>query len=75
MRQLKPSDLDPVKVWVAAEDRVVRVWEKGVKYYQNLRLVFEIQTRLKEWTEEPAAPVPASTQATPAPAAGQGARK
>src|SRR5258708_21777478 len=51
MRQLKPSDLDPVKVWVAAEDRVVRVWEKGVKYYQNLRLVFEIQTRLKEWTE------------------------
>jgi anti-sigma factor RsiW len=54
MRQLKPADLDPVTVWTAAEDQVVRVWEKGVKYYQNLRLVFEIQTRLKEWTEEPA---------------------
>jgi len=54
MRQLKPADLDPVKVWMAAEDRVEKVWEKGVKHYQNLRLVFEIQTRLKEWTEETA---------------------
>ena len=52
MRQLKPADLDPVKVWAAAEDKVVQVWGKGVKYYQNLRLVFEIQTRLKEWTDE-----------------------
>src|SRR5262249_53725688 len=69
IRQWKPADLDPVKVWTAAEDRVVRVWGKGVKYYENLRLVFEIQTRLKEWTEEPA-PSPAST-----PPAAQGDRK
>jgi Putative zinc-finger len=55
VRQLKPSDLDPVNVWHAAEDRVVRVWDRGVKYYQSLRLVFEIQTRLKEWSDEQAA--------------------
>jgi hypothetical protein len=61
IRQLTIADLDPVAVWTSAEDRVVRVWDQGVKYYQNLRLVFEIQTRLKEWTEESAAggPVPA----------------
>ena len=52
VRQLKPSDLDPVKVWTAAEDRVQRTWERTVKYYESLRLVFEIQTRLREWTDE-----------------------
>ena len=26
-----------------------------VKYYENLRVVFEIQTQLKEWTDQPAA--------------------
>lgn len=51
-RQLKPSDLDPVQIWMAAEDRVVRLWAKGVKYYDNLRVVYEIQTRLQEWSEE-----------------------
>ena len=56
VRQLTMADLDPVAVWTAAENRVVRVWDRGVKYYENLRLVFEIQTRLKEWTEESAGP-------------------
>jgi hypothetical protein len=66
VRQLRPSDLDPVKVWMAAEDRVHRTWERGVKYYESLRLVFEIQTRLSEWSEEEssakAAQVPTSAE-------------
>jgi anti-sigma factor RsiW len=52
VRQLKPSDLDPVKVWMTTEDRAHRVWDRAVKYYENLRVVFEIQTRLKEWTDQ-----------------------
>ncbi|MBV8846218.1 MAG: zf-HC2 domain-containing protein [Bryobacterales bacterium] len=62
-RQLHPADLNPFKLWNAAEMGVSRTWERGVKYYENLRLVFEIQTRLKEWNEETApagAPQPAS---------------
>lgn len=59
VRQLKPSDLDPVKVWMAAEDRVHRTWERGVKYYESLRLVFEIQSRLSEWTAEEGSGQPA----------------
>jgi len=51
-RQLTASDLDPVKIWMATEDRAQRVWERSLKYYENLRVVFEIQTQLKEWTEE-----------------------
>jgi anti-sigma factor RsiW len=55
VRQLKPSDLDPVKIWMAAEDRAHRTWERSVKYYESLRLVFEIQNQLKEWTDDQAA--------------------
>lgn len=52
MRQLKPSDLDPVRVYAAAEDKVQRTWARTVKYYENLRVVFEIQTQLKEWSDQ-----------------------
>lgn len=52
VKQLKPSDLDPVKVWSAVEDKAHRTWDRGVKYYESLRLVWEIQNRLRDWTEQ-----------------------
>src|SRR5215469_6026571 len=52
LRQLRFSDLDPVKVWAGVEDRAQRTWERTVKYYENLRVVYEIQTQLKEWTDQ-----------------------
>jgi hypothetical protein len=54
MRQIKPSDLNPVAIWVTVEDQALRIWERGVKYYENLRLVYEIQTRLKDWGDQAA---------------------
>lgn len=51
-RPLTAADLDPVKIFMATEDRAQRVWERSVKYYENLRVVFEIQTKLKEWTDD-----------------------
>jgi anti-sigma factor RsiW len=54
MRQIKAADLNPVAIWVAVEDRALRVWERGMKYYENLRLVYEIQTRLKDWGDQAA---------------------
>lgn len=51
-RQLTAADLDPVKVWTLAEDRATRTWERGMKYYESLRVVFEIQAQLKEWSED-----------------------
>ncbi|MEO8025629.1 MAG: hypothetical protein ABI823_04120 [Bryobacteraceae bacterium] len=52
VRQLKPSDLDPVKVWGALDDKAHRTWERGVKYYESLKLVYDIQTRLKDWGDQ-----------------------
>jgi anti-sigma factor RsiW len=69
VRGLTLSDLDPVKVWTATEDRVTRTWQRGVKYYESLRLVYEIESRVKEWRDDggdaannkpPAAPAPTS---------------
>jgi len=67
-RQLKPSDLSPSKVWAAADDRAHRSWQRALKYYESLRLVYEVQSRFKEWSEEeedrsaPAASKPAEGQ-------------
>jgi anti-sigma factor RsiW len=52
VRQLKPSDLEPTKVWVAVDDRAHRAWGRAMKYYENLRLVYEVQTRLQEWSDQ-----------------------
>ena len=49
LSQWKLSDLSPVKMWNAAEDRAERSWERTVKYCDNLRPVFEIQNELAEW--------------------------
>jgi Putative zinc-finger len=58
-RQLRPSDLDPVKVWQGIDDHSHRVWDRAMKYYDNLRLVIEIQSRLKDWTDQEAGQVAA----------------
>ncbi|MBV9770001.1 MAG: zf-HC2 domain-containing protein [Bryobacterales bacterium] len=51
-RQLKPSDLDPVKVWQSIDDHSHRAWDRAMKYYDNLRLVIEIQSRLEEMKQQ-----------------------
>lgn len=51
-RQLRAADLDPVKVWQTLDDRIHRAWARAVKHYENLRLVYEVQTSLREWTQQ-----------------------
>jgi len=56
-RQLKASDLQPARIIATLEDKAMRTWERAVKYYQSLRLVYEMQQTLKDWTgdeEQPA---------------------
>jgi anti-sigma factor RsiW len=58
IQQLKPSDLNPVKVWTAAENRAVRIWDRTVKGYENLQLVYDVESQLRDWNGN----VPADTQ-------------
>ncbi len=52
VRQLSVSDLDPVKVWRTVDDRVQRGWTRAVKFYESLRFVYEIRSRLGELTAQ-----------------------
>jgi hypothetical protein len=51
-RQLTLADMEPARVWATVDDKLHRSWDRAVKYYQNLRLVYEIQSRLQEWSAE-----------------------
>lgn len=46
------TDLNPVNLYASAEDHVTRLWDRGVKHYQSLKLVYEIQSRYQEWAAE-----------------------
>lgn len=51
VRQLKATDLEPARVWAGLEDKAYRSWDRGKKYYESLRLVYEIQQTLRDWNE------------------------
>ena len=48
-----PSDLEPAKVWAGLErPRLSRAWGRTVKFYDNLKVVYQIQTTLREWQQQ-----------------------
>ncbi|MFL6448738.1 MAG: anti-sigma factor family protein [Bryobacteraceae bacterium] len=52
MQHIQPEDLSPVRIWGGIEDKTVRVKDRAVKYYENLRWVYEIEVRLRELREQ-----------------------
>lgn len=52
VKPIRASDLDPVRVIATIDDKMHRAWNNAVKYYENLRFVYEIQSRLREWNQE-----------------------
>jgi hypothetical protein len=53
-RQLRASDMDPVKIWASLDDRAHRAWGRTVKFYEDIKFVYDIQSRLRDWTEQQA---------------------
>lgn len=51
-RQMTLDDLRPTKVWQSVDDKVYRGWQRSVKFYENLRFVYEIQNQLREWRQK-----------------------
>jgi hypothetical protein len=52
VRQLKPSDLEPSKVLAGIEDRATRAWARTVKFYDNLKVVYQVESLLHEWQQQ-----------------------
>lgn len=52
VKPIRAADLDPIKIVGTIDDKIHRTWNNAVKYYENLRVVYEIQNRLREWNQE-----------------------
>jgi hypothetical protein len=62
VRDLKAEDLNPERVWVNLETKVERIYDRSIKTYESMRLVYEVRQELRQWREqqqeeEAAAPV------------------
>ncbi len=52
VQHLQAADLNPVRIWGGVEDKGLRVKDRAVKYYENLRWVYEIESQLKTLQEQ-----------------------
>ncbi len=64
VQHIQAADLNPARIWGGVEDKAIRLKDRGVKYYENIRLVYEVETRLKEFENQQEAAPP--EQAAPA---------
>jgi Putative zinc-finger len=46
VQHIQAADLSPVRIWGGVEDKTMRLKDRAVKYYENLRWVYEIEVRL-----------------------------
>ncbi len=53
VQHIQAADLDPIRIWGGLEDKTIRVKDRAVKYYENLRWVYELETRLRSLQDQP----------------------
>jgi hypothetical protein len=51
-KTLTAADLDPVRLWTSLDDRASRLWDRTMKSYESMRLVYEIRTQLNDWKQQ-----------------------
>jgi len=49
---LTAADLDPTRLWSQLDSRGHRVWERGVKGYESMRVVYEIRNQISDWNQQ-----------------------
>ena len=52
VRQIEARGSAAGEVWAGLDDRAHRAWARTVKYYENLKLVYQIQTMLRDWQQQ-----------------------
>jgi hypothetical protein len=48
VERIDSADLNPVRVWGGMEMKTVRMKDRMLKYYENLRVVYEVEARLRD---------------------------
>ena len=66
LRSIRADDLRPLKVWAGLEMRVEYGWGRMEKFYDNLKLVYQIQTTLRDWQQQDEEREPATPRQAPA---------
>jgi hypothetical protein len=46
------ADLDPVRLWTSLDNRTHRYWDRAVKSYESLRVVYEVRTQINDWSQQ-----------------------
>jgi hypothetical protein len=70
---LTAADLDPVRLWTSLDTRGHRIWDRTVKGYESMRLVYEIRNQISDWNaqqqadDEAAADAKANSRQLPPP--------
>jgi len=66
VRSIRPDDLRPSKIWAGLETRVEYAWGRVEKFYDNLKVVYQIQTTLRDWQQQEEERQPAAPARKPA---------
>ena len=51
---LTAADLDPVRIWSSLDDRSHKMWDRAVKSYESMKLVYEIRGQIDDWKQKQA---------------------
>lgn len=49
---LTAQDMDPIRIVASLENRAERVWDRAMKSYESMRLVYEVRNQLSEWSQQ-----------------------
>jgi hypothetical protein len=53
------------RFWDASESRIQRSWDRAVKGYESIQLVYDVRSQLDEWAKERAADSDANAAQNP----------
>ena len=49
---LTAADLDPVRLWSSLDDRTHRIWDRTLKSYESMRVVYEVRNQINDWKQQ-----------------------
>lgn len=61
---LTAADLDPIRIWSSLDDRTHRMWDRTLKSYESMRVVYEIRNQINDWKQQQAEAEEAAAEAS-----------